>query len=134
MDILSIACQFQDQLKRKKDKEPEPQPICPNLVDKTTEEAPEKKKEKVPGFLNAQDAELVAWFLSDKDLPLDPFQLKKGVTVMSPDKFYESLRLDIESGEKGPRAIFGALQDDLYVLRNRCVIKKHCEIQIKRYL
>ena len=44
---------------------------------------------------------LVTWFLSERELPLDPFELKQAVRVVIPQKFYASLREDIEVGQKG---------------------------------
>jgi hypothetical protein len=55
---------------------------------------------------------LIEWFDS-ADLPAAPFRLRSGVEVAQPQKFYTSLRNDIEQGVQGPRALTGALQEDL---------------------
>ena len=60
--------------------------------------------------------ELVTWFLSARELPLTPFLLKPAVWVADPQKFYSSLKADVELGQNSPRALFGALQDDLRCL------------------
>lgn len=66
-----------------------------------------------------QELDPVQWFHSAPSLPSYPFQLKPGVKIVEPAKFYESLRMDI-SDEKSPRRIFGALQNDLKLLREIC--------------
>ena len=47
------------------------------------------------------------------NLPAAPFRLRSGVEVTDPQRFYASLRNDIEQGEGGARARTGALQEDL---------------------
>lgn len=64
-----------------------------------------------------EDAELVKWFQSATDLPKQAFKLKEGVRVIDCEKFYASLRVDIASGSKGCRALFGAVQSDLKALK-----------------
>jgi len=51
------------------------------------------------------------WFLS-AELPTDPYRLGP-VTVDQPQKFYEAIQGEIETGPDGPRARSGALQKDL---------------------
>lgn len=58
----------------------------------------------------------IQWFQEQKYLPNEPFQLKQGVKVLNPGKFYESLRLDISEGSKCPRNLHGALLNDLKCL------------------
>jgi hypothetical protein len=48
--------------------------------------------------------ELVAWFLKKETrLPLGPFQLRPGVRVFDPARFYASLRADVEAGPSNAR-------------------------------
>ena len=65
-----------------------------------------------------QTSGLIDWFLS-QDLPLLPFRLRSGVEVVDPEKFYASLRSDIEQGIEGTRARTGAIQEDLENLFDR---------------
>ncbi len=60
----------------------------------------------------AETAALVAWFLGTPP-PSAPFSLYPGVTVLRPDRFWESLEADIAGGPAGARARTGALQKDL---------------------
>ena len=59
-----------------------------------------------------QTSALIDWFDS-ADLPVAPFRLRSGVGVTDPQRFYTSLRNDIEQGVAGARARTGALQEDL---------------------
>jgi hypothetical protein len=59
-----------------------------------------------------QTSSLIDWFDS-ADLPVAPFRLRRGVEVTDPQRFYTSLRNDIEQGVGGARARTGALQEDL---------------------
>lgn len=70
---------------------------------------------------NTEDDFLIQWFLSATNLPSRPFQLKMGVKVTQPDKFYGSLRTDIDEGSKGPRNLFKSLIADLKCLKNICI-------------
>ena len=65
----------------------------------------------------SEDAELIAWFLEEQELPYQPFQLKQGMLINDCDKFYDSLKRDIEEGPKGVRALFGGLKNDLKALK-----------------
>ena len=65
-----------------------------------------------------QTSGLIDWFLST-DLPILPFRLRSGVEVADPQRFYTSLRSDIEQGVEGARARTGALQEDLECLFDR---------------
>jgi hypothetical protein len=66
-----------------------------------------------------EELSLIQWFLSAKDLPTEPFQIKKGVTVCCPQKFYEELREQIEIGPN-IRTIFGSIKNELTQLRKIC--------------
>ncbi len=57
-------------------------------------------------------AALVEWFLRTLPPP-EPFELYRGVTVMRPDRFWESLKSDIATGPGKARACTGAFQKDL---------------------
>ncbi len=57
-------------------------------------------------------AALVEWFLRTPPPP-EPFELYRGVTVMHPVHFWESLKGDIAGGPGGTRARTGAFQKDL---------------------
>jgi len=63
-----------------------------------------------------EDASLIEWFQT-ATLPMEPFKLRQGVKVLDCEKFYSSLRVDIEAGPRGARALLGGLQSDLRVLR-----------------
>ncbi|MCH7693395.1 MAG: hypothetical protein IID50_08135 [Proteobacteria bacterium] len=60
----------------------------------------------------AETAALVAWFLGTPPPP-KPFSLYRGVTVLRPDRFWESLKGDIAGGPGKARACTGAFQKDL---------------------
>lgn len=78
---------------------------------------------------NWKEAEmnLIDWFLSSEGLPKKSFQLKRGVQVNNPDKFYESLHNEINIGPSGPRALFGSLQDDLLCLKKIAKANHECK-------
>ncbi len=59
---------------------------------------------------------LIRWFL-DTHPPTEPFELSKGVTVIRPALWWTALRRDIAAGPRGPRARYGALQEDLRRLK-----------------
>ena len=73
-----------------------------------------KKPEDEPTLYSwdEQTSQLIEWFDS-ADLPVEPFRLRSGVEIKAPEKFYTSLRNDIEQGVRGARARTGALQEDL---------------------
>jgi hypothetical protein len=83
----------------------------------------------VPGVKRRMewDEPLAKWFLSEEKLPLEPFQFKPAVWLADLQKFYNSLKADVMLGRKSPRALFGALQDELRRLkaivdeRNQCL-------------
>jgi hypothetical protein len=59
---------------------------------------------------------IVDWFMT-LDLPTEPFFLEAHRHVVDPEKFFQSLRQDIEAGLDGPRARMGTLQYDLQKLK-----------------
>lgn len=59
---------------------------------------------------------LVDWFMI-QGAPAEPFLLESHLRIVSPGKFFESLRRAIETGPRGPRARLGALQSDLQKLK-----------------
>ena len=61
---------------------------------------------------DAETAGLVEWFLRTPPPP-EPFNLYPGVTVLRPDRFWESIKGDIAGGPGGARARTGAFQKDL---------------------
>ncbi len=58
-------------------------------------------------------APIVEWFLSAKP-PGAPFKLKQGITISNPQRWWADIIADIAAGPEGPRARYGALQDDLW--------------------
>ncbi len=73
-------------------------------------------KAEVLKVLSAEwDAEmltLIRWFLGTHP-PAEPFELSKGVVVLKPVLWWTAARRDIATGPNGPRARYGALQQDL---------------------
>jgi len=59
---------------------------------------------------------LIDWFIT-LDPPKEPFSLEHHQHVEAPAKFFESLRREIETGRRGPRARRGSLQSDLQRLK-----------------
>jgi len=59
---------------------------------------------------------LVDWFMI-QGAPAEPFLLEPHLRVVDPGKFFESLRREIQTGPRGPRARLGALQWDLRNLK-----------------
>jgi len=55
---------------------------------------------------------LIDWFLTSPT-PEAPFQLNSCTRVVNSELFYAALQREIETGPRGPRARYGALQDDL---------------------
>ncbi len=92
-----------------------PAPLPDGLVDDLR-----THKAKVLSFLqgqtssgwNAETFALIEWFLRTPPAP-GPFNLYPGVTVLRPDRFWESLKGDIAGGPVVARARSGALQKDL---------------------
>ncbi len=73
-------------------------------------------KAEVLKVLSAKwDAEmltLIRWFLGTHP-PTEPFELSKAVVVAQPKLWWVAIRRDIAAGPNGPRARYGALQQDL---------------------
>ena len=65
-----------------------------------------------------ETAEHAEWFLSAEP-PTEPFQLKPGVTVARPALYWKHMQNDVLVGPSGPRAYYGAIQDDLACLYER---------------
>ncbi len=63
-------------------------------------------------------AAAVAWFGSWAPTA-EPFQLKPGITILDPQRWRQSIAADMAQGPSGPRARYGALQDDLRRLHKR---------------
>lgn len=59
---------------------------------------------------------LVEWF-SMQEAPAEPFYLEPHLHVTDPVKYFHSLRQEIHTGPKTPRARTGALQSDLRKLK-----------------
>ncbi len=57
-------------------------------------------------------APIVKWFLS-ADPPAEPFILKPAIRITNPARWWRDIALDIAAGPEGPRARYGALQDDV---------------------
>lgn len=64
-----------------------------------------------------EEKDLIAWFNSVTDLPNEAFQLKDAIQINCPQKFYDSLREEIDKGPSGARALFGSIQNDLLCLK-----------------
>jgi hypothetical protein len=60
---------------------------------------------------------LVDWFVKLELEGIMPFYLEPHIHVADPVKFFASLRREIETGPRGPRARLGALQADLLKLK-----------------
>ncbi len=62
--------------------------------------------------------ELTNWYmaLTPEELPKPPFELKLAHEVTGP-LFFVRLREEIERGPESPRAMTGALEDDLLALK-----------------
>ena len=61
---------------------------------------------------DAETAWLIEWF-NRTPPPAEPFELYHAVTVLRPDRFWESLKGDIAAGPDKARAYTGAFQKDL---------------------
>ncbi len=75
----------------------------------------DRKAEVIEALSAEWDAEmltLIRWFLGTRP-PAGPFELCRGVTVLKPALWWTATRRDIAAGPNGPRARYGALQQDL---------------------
>ena len=61
---------------------------------------------------------LIDWF-EKLETPMEPFYLEPHIHVIDPEKFFASLRREIEAGLSCPRGRNGALICDLNTLRKR---------------
>ena len=68
---------------------------------------------------NEPMASRIHWFLN-ADLPEGPFSPCEYEHIFCPVTYYGCLRRDIDEGPTGPRARYGALQDDLQRLHDYC--------------
>ena len=83
-------------------------------IDAPTEESEPQSNVKAIWPPDVQS--LVDWFMI-QEAPVEPFLLEPHLRVVGPGKFFESLRREIETGLRGPRARLGALQSDLWKLK-----------------
>ncbi len=58
-------------------------------------------------------ASVVEWFLTVEP-PAEPFILKPAIRITNPACWWRDVAADIAAGPEGPRARYGALQDDLW--------------------
>ena len=65
-----------------------------------------------PSGWNGEMVGLIRWFLGTHP-PTEPFELSRGVTIIRPALWRTATRRDISLGPNGPRARYGALQQDL---------------------
>lgn len=63
-------------------------------------------------FWDAETAELIAWFEAVLP-PAEPFQMRPGITITDPTKFWDYMRRDVAAGPGKARAYTGAFQADL---------------------
>ncbi len=60
------------------------------------------------------DVDLVDWFRENrKRLPRFAFNLGPAVRVADPDRYFAAIAGDVAGGPDGPRAVCGALPEDL---------------------
>ena len=59
---------------------------------------------------------LVDWFMT-LGTPTEPFHLGEHRRIVAPEKFFRSLRQDIEAGPEGPRGRHGIVIQDLTTLK-----------------
>ncbi len=67
---------------------------------------------------DSETCKLIDWF-SDTIPQAEPFELCKGVTILDPARWWQSINGDVASGPNGPRARYGAVQGDLRRLYQR---------------
>jgi len=90
-----------------------------NILKMGSTDAPTEKSEpqsNVKAVWSPDVQSLVDWFMIQKP-PAEPFLLEPHLRVVGPCKFFESLRREIETGPRGPRARMGTLQWDLRNLK-----------------
>ena len=74
--------------------------------------------DEVEGVWDFDTRELIDWFLTATP-PAEPFELCQGVTILDPTRWWRAIRGEIECGPAGPRARYGAIQNDLRNLAAR---------------
>ncbi|MBU0761865.1 MAG: hypothetical protein KKD39_02465 [Candidatus Altiarchaeota archaeon] len=80
----------------------------------------ESEAKRLPASMawSSEDKQLISWFCSGlPNFPSDPFTLSQARHIVEPRKFYRALEKDISQGPGGPRARYGALQDDIKKLQ-----------------
>lgn len=90
-----------------------------NILKMGSTDAPTEKTEpqlNVKAVWPLEIQPLVDWFMM-QEAPVEPFFLEPHLRVVGPGKFFESLRREIETGPRGPRAKLGALQSDLQKIK-----------------
>lgn len=118
--LMSIGYQVQTDGKDillKADRDPDPVLVTPLLAElrQCKAEAVSLLKSKCAAW-PADVKALLDWFII---LPTHdaPFHLEPHRHIVGPAKFFESLRREIETGPRGPRARMGTLQSDLRKLK-----------------
>ncbi|MCS6885109.1 MAG: hypothetical protein RMM17_01500 [Acidobacteriota bacterium] len=81
-----------------------------------------KRSDKIADW-DAEMTELINWFYA-LSLPTEPFWLREGHFVSSPQIWYASLRAEIAQGYLAPRARTGALRADLNAFRRYMSLKE----------
>lgn len=67
---------------------------------------------------------LIDWFMG-LEPPAESFYLEPHLRVIDPEKFFATLRREIETGPSGPRAQMGSLQCDLRALQAKFHREEH---------
>ena len=93
------------------------EPLPEELVDRIRQHKPEviailTRADLQASGWDAETAEIIEWFLTTSP-PREPFTLSKAVVVAHPARWWEALCRDVAAGPHGPRARYGALQQDL---------------------
>lgn len=88
-----------------------------------TEEGQKKDMYVTSGEWDAEDRELIDWYMNlpEEEYPEIPFYLRPGVRVID---FFLVLKEEIERGPNGPRTRYKALQGDIADLRKYIELKK----------
>ncbi|MNK46811.1 hypothetical protein D3C87_656020 [compost metagenome] len=70
-----------------------------------------------PEFTHQYVLDLIRWFETEFQVPTAGFQLNSILYVAGPEGFVRSLKATLAQGPSGPRAMYGAIQQDLQNLR-----------------
>ena len=94
-----------------------PEPLPDDLVDRIRANKPEivamlAGHADKRGAWDAETTRLIEWFQRTTP-PARPIELCRGVVVARPALWWTALKRDIADGPSGPRARYGALQQDL---------------------